>query len=74
MEMRHYIECIKEGIQPITGGPEGMEVVRILEASNQSLKQKGASISLVQPRLAGNGNGKSIEVAAPDEAAKLVTA
>jgi predicted dehydrogenase len=56
MEMRHYIECIKEGIQPITGGPEGREVVRILEASNQSLRQSGSSIPLVQPRLAGNGH------------------
>lgn len=61
MEMRHYIECIREGIQPITGGPEGMEVVRILEGSNHSLKQKGASVSLVPPRASinGNGNGQS---------------
>jgi len=44
--MRHFIECIKEGIQPITGGPEGLEVVRILEASSISLKQKGASVAL----------------------------
>ena len=60
MEMRHYIECIREGIQPITGGPEGLEVVRILEASNESLRQRGASVSLAQPRLGsngGNGNG-----------------
>jgi hypothetical protein len=72
MEMRHYIECIKEGIQPITGGPEGMEVVRILEASNVSLRERGASISLVQPRLVGgensstpvNGNNNGAEVAA----------
>jgi predicted dehydrogenase len=55
LEMRHFIECIKEGIQPITGGPEGMEVVRILEASNFSLQQKGASISLRQPKTSGNG-------------------
>jgi predicted dehydrogenase len=78
MEMRHYIECIKEGIQPLTGGPEGMEVVRILEASNESLKQKGASISLVQSKLTGNGhgkgNGKLIEPAAPADVSKFISA
>jgi predicted dehydrogenase len=57
MEMRHFIECIKEGIQPLTGGSEGIEVVRILEASNQSLRQSGASISLVQSRQVIGGNG-----------------
>jgi predicted dehydrogenase len=78
MEMRHYIECIKEGIQPLTGGPEGTEVVRILEASNESLKQKGAAISLVQPKLAGksngNGNGKLIEPATPADVTKFISA
>jgi predicted dehydrogenase len=55
MEMRHFIECIREGIQPIAGGPEGTEVVRILEGSNNSLRQGGASVSLV-PSRAINGN------------------
>jgi predicted dehydrogenase len=57
MEMRHYVECMREGIQPITGGPEGREVVRILEASNESLRKNGTSISLIQPRQGGNGHG-----------------
>ncbi|MFN3408128.1 MAG: Gfo/Idh/MocA family protein [Limisphaerales bacterium] len=57
MEMRHFIECIREGIQPICGGPEGTEVVRILEGANQSLRQNGVSVSLVPSRaLNGNGN------------------
>ena len=75
MEMRHFIECIQEGIQPITGGPEGMEVVRILEASNHSLRQNGASITLKQPKLAGNGNGgKHAPQAGERPAEKLVAA
>lgn len=61
LEMRHFVECIKEGIQPLTGGPEGLEVVRILEAASQSLKQGGASISLNRLKSVnganGNGNG-----------------
>jgi predicted dehydrogenase len=75
MEMRHFVECIKEGIQPVTGGPEGMEVVRILEASNQSLRQKGMSVSLLQPKLAGgNGNGHPVEPAAHAGVASLISA
>ena len=60
MEMRHFIECIREGIQPITGGPEGLEVVRILEAASQSLVQHGVSIPLNRSKLAqppGNNGG-----------------
>jgi hypothetical protein len=56
LEMRHFVECIKEGIQPITGGPEGLEVVRILEASSLSLKQGGASVPL-RPLNGKNVNG-----------------
>lgn len=78
MEMRHFVECIREGIQPITGGPEGLEVVRILEASSLSLKQGGASIPLSGPKHAelvkgvnGNGNG---EIASEGSGQKLISA
>ncbi|HEU5072291.1 MAG TPA: Gfo/Idh/MocA family oxidoreductase [Verrucomicrobiae bacterium] len=80
MEMRHFVECIREGIQPITGGPEGMEVVRILEGADQSLRQNGTAVSLVQPRRAiahglnGQGNGNGDEPVAEPAAKNLVTA
>lgn len=74
MEMRHFAECIKEGIQPITGGPEGMEVVRILEASNLSLKQNGAAVSLMQPKQGGNGNGGNASTVGEQAGEKLVSA
>lgn len=84
MEMRHFVECIKEGIQPLTGGPEGLEVVRILEASSESLKQRGASIDLKKRNgvhgLNGmNGNTHVIETNGATDTAKaaddnLVTA
>jgi predicted dehydrogenase len=79
MEMRHFIECIREGIQPITGGPEGLEVVRILEAASQSLKQQGAAIPLGRTKLVRppGSNGGNVHDTAPAETVtgtKLVTA
>jgi predicted dehydrogenase len=79
MEMRHFIECIREGIQPITGGPEGLEVVRILEAASQSLKQQGAAIALgrtklVRPPGSNGGNGHDTAPAETATGTKLVAA
>src|SRR3954465_2282346 len=45
-ECQHFIQCIIEGIVPLTSGRAGMEVVRILEASSASLRNNGASIDL----------------------------
>jgi predicted dehydrogenase len=45
-ECQHFLECIQEGVEPLTGGPNGLELVRILEAASASLKQKGAPIVL----------------------------
>jgi predicted dehydrogenase len=46
-ECRHFIESIVNGTKPLTSGVEGMEIVRILEASSASLKANGAPVSLV---------------------------
>jgi len=45
-ECQHFIQCIVDGVVPLTSGRAGMEVVRILEASSASLKKSGAAISL----------------------------
>ena len=45
-ECQHFIECINEGLVPLTSGATGLEVVRILEASSKSLKQNGAPVTL----------------------------
>jgi len=45
-EARHFVECVEKGIVPITGGPEGLRVVKILEAANQSMKEQGRPISI----------------------------
>ncbi len=45
-ECEHFLACIRDGKTPITDGAAGLEVVRILEASSESLRLKGAPISL----------------------------
>jgi predicted dehydrogenase len=45
-ECQHFIECINDGVVPLTSGATGLEVVRILEASSKSLKQQGAPVAL----------------------------
>lgn len=69
-ECQHFLECIHEGTQPLTDGQQGLDLVRILEASSVSLKRSGAPINLVNPRpnarkvhqevaplVTSNGNG-----------------
>jgi predicted dehydrogenase len=45
-ECQHFLDCIRNGSTPITSGAQGLEVVRILEASSISLKQRGAPVDL----------------------------
>jgi predicted dehydrogenase len=54
LECQHFLDCIQNGTTPITDGQLGLEVVRILEASSQSLRQNGASIDLSKPATAYN--------------------
>jgi predicted dehydrogenase len=42
----HFINCIKTGSRPLTDGEAGLQVVRILEAATQSIKQQGRLVKL----------------------------
>lgn len=42
---QHFIDCIEQGTQPETGGREGLELVRVLEAASISLKGNGAPVT-----------------------------
>lgn len=46
LECQHFLDCIRGEATPITGGTAGLEVVRILEASSQSLKLQGQAVVL----------------------------
>ncbi|MGH7941989.1 MAG: Gfo/Idh/MocA family protein [Limisphaerales bacterium] len=52
-ECQHFLDCIRDGSQPLTDGRQGLDLVRILEASSDSLKRNGAPISLAEPRKNG---------------------
>ena len=43
-ECQHFLDSIRNGTVPLTSGKKGLEVVRILEASSQSLKLNGAPV------------------------------
>lgn len=47
VECRHFLECIDENSKPISDGCMGLEVVRLLEASDCSMKNGGMPISLM---------------------------
>ena len=46
IECQHFLDCIAQGARPLSSGQQGLELVRILEASSESLKQRGAPVEL----------------------------
>jgi len=49
-ECQHFLDCIKNGTTPLTDGKQGLELVRILEASTRSLEKGGAPVELAGAR------------------------
>ncbi len=45
-ECQHFLDCIRDGNTPLTGGQQGVQLVRILEASSESLKRGGGPVEL----------------------------
>ena len=45
-EAEHFIQCIETRKAPKTSGQDGLRVVKILTAAQQSLKEKGVPVSL----------------------------
>ncbi len=46
-EAQHFVECVREGRTPLTDGHSGRRVVRILEATSESLAKGGARIEIL---------------------------
>jgi predicted dehydrogenase len=46
-ETSHFVDCITDGVKPLTDGRAGLEVVKVLVASEESLKGRGAPVKLV---------------------------
>ena len=45
-ECQHFIDCVKSGKKPLSDGHEGLQVVRVLEAAQRSLENRGAAVVL----------------------------
>jgi predicted dehydrogenase len=45
VEMRHFIECVRDGTKPRSDGEAGLMVVRVLELAMRSLRSGGARVA-----------------------------
>jgi len=45
-ECRHFVDCIRDNRQPLTDGPNGLRVVKALEAAEKSLRQDGTPVDI----------------------------
>lgn len=45
-EVRYFVNCIETGTTPFNDGEAGLRVVRLLEAANQSLKERGRPVNV----------------------------
>ena len=54
-ECQHFLDCIRHGTHPLTDGIQGLELVRILEASTKSLEKGGAPVELAGARKEDHG-------------------
>ncbi|HEY1787174.1 MAG TPA: Gfo/Idh/MocA family oxidoreductase [Verrucomicrobiae bacterium] len=52
-EMQHFLDCIRNGTKPMTDGVQGLDLVRILEASSESLRRCGAAVNIEESQPAG---------------------
>ena len=48
LECAHFLECVREGKEPRTGGENGTRVVRVLEAAQASLDAGGWPVAVSQ--------------------------
>jgi UDP-2-acetamido-3-amino-2,3-dideoxy-glucuronate N-acetyltransferase len=58
-ECKHFIDCIINRAKPRTDGKEGLRVLRVLDAAQQSLNLSGRMITL------GNGRPQAISLSQP---------
>lgn len=57
LEADHFVDCIVKGKRPLTDGENGLRVVRVLEAAQRSLKNKGQIVDIKELAYARNSAG-----------------
>jgi predicted dehydrogenase len=48
LECSHFVDCVLGGRRPLTDGRDGLAVVELLSAMQQSMKEGGARVDLVE--------------------------
>jgi predicted dehydrogenase len=46
VECSHFVDCIRNGTTPLSSGRDGLDLVRILEAATESLRNEGKRVRL----------------------------
>ena len=46
IECRHFLDCVREGREPRSGGQSGLRVVRVLEALEHSLRESASAAAV----------------------------
>lgn len=46
IECQHFVDCVRDRKQPLTGGEDGLRVVRVLAAAQQSLDAGGQPVAI----------------------------
>jgi predicted dehydrogenase len=67
LECEHFVDCVRTGATPRTDGLQGLAVVTVLEAANQSLTHGGMRVPVRNPILEGD-----LSEANPDPALRRV--
>jgi predicted dehydrogenase len=49
-EVEHFVECVRTGSEPVSGGMSGLRVIEVLEAASRSIADQGKPVRLKQQR------------------------
>ncbi len=55
VECQHFLDCIRDGTEPLTHGGQALQVIQILEAASRSLEQDGAAVALAADPVSQRG-------------------
>jgi predicted dehydrogenase len=47
IQCEHFLDCVEHGLPPLTGGEQGLAVVRVMEAIDRSIEQSGAPVHVL---------------------------
>ena len=60
LECLHFVECVHERARPLTDGNNGVQVVRVIEAAQRSLRDGGAQVRIGGAVPTGRDQGEVV--------------